>query len=332
MGHLTNKHDISLAMAVWLLHDEYDNGAGLFPDKDLISATSLIKPLKQFIMSRRVPYQEQVNDLSDFIASRLGHAIHDSVEKAWLLGYQKALKKLGWSDEDIERIRINPPQEYPDTKSNAIIPVYLEQRFFRVFSEHLVISGQADLIIEGQLNDMKSTSTFSYTKGSKNKDYQLQGSIYRWLRPDLITKDTIRIQFIFTDWQRFKAKIDPNYPQQRVLEEEIPLMSLSETEAWINHKIGLLYKYQDVPEESLPRCSDEDLWRSDPVYKYYSDPQKAREGGRATRVFSSFGEAMNFRSNKGKGEVVTIPGQVKACIYCPAFDICQQRKEYEFEQ
>jgi hypothetical protein len=88
-------------------------------------------------------------------------------------------------------------------------------------------------------------------------------------------------------------------------------------------------RYQDASQDALPRCTDEELWRSEPVYKYYSDPTKT--DGRATKNFDSLIEANNHLTEKGKGVVKTVPGQVKACLYCRAFDICEQRKEYTFD-
>lgn len=325
---LTNTHDISLVMSVWLAHSEYDNGAHKFPGMDVISATALIKPMRQLILSRRVPMEENKHDVADFIASKMGTAIHDSVEKTWTKYSKEALTSLGYTQKQIAKVKINPD---PETVKPDDFPIYLEQRFFRQFNHHIIISGQSDQIVNGELNDIKTTSVFGYLKGSKEEDYRLQGSIYRWLRPDLITRDTMKIQFVFTDWQKSMINTIPNYPKLKLHKMSVDLMSLKETENWIRRRINQIYEYQDAPQSELPLCSDKELWRSDPKYKYYSDPAKAEQGGRSTRNFDSFPEAMAHKSSAGKGAVVTVPGKVKACLYCPAFSICAQRQQYEFD-
>ena len=112
--------------------------------------------------------------------------------------------------------------------------------------------------------------------------------------------------------------------------EEDSVTELDETEDWIRNKIRLLARNINVPENQMPRCTDEELWRSDPKFKYYTDPAKAKQpGARSTKNFDNRAEAHQYKANKGGvGVVVEIPGEVKACGYCAAFDACEQRKEY----
>jgi hypothetical protein len=329
MQTINNNSGLSLAMAVWLAHDTYTNGKEAFPDQNVISATSLLKSTRQLILTQRTPQEENVVDVMDMLASRFGHAIHDSIETAWKDGYGPAMKRLGMPQKMIDKVRINPTTKEAE---GDIIPVYLEQRYFReitVDGHKIIISGQLDQSINGELNDTKTTSAFSYTNRSKEEDYRIQGSIYRWLRPDIITSDVMKIQLVFTDWQRSQAKINPNYPQNRLVEFPIQLMSLEDTEKWIKFKIREIASNQDLPEDQIIRCTDKELWKSDPQFKYYSDPKKAAEGGRSTKNFPSYPAAAMYCSKQGKGVVVTIPGQVKACGYCAGFESCTQREEYE---
>lgn len=218
---ITNNTQISLPLAVWLADDDYDFDA----NRKAISATSLLKPVRQILLRERLnETTKETPDVSDFIASRMGHAIHDGMEKTWARKYRSALKKLGYPDHLIDAIRINPKEPEEDT-----IPVYLEQRSEKTFMGY-IISGKFDMVLEGELNDTKSTSVWTYVKGSKDEDYCLQGSLYKWLNPDKITSDTIAINFVFTDWQRAMAKSNPDYPDQRVLTHRVKLMTLQETE------------------------------------------------------------------------------------------------------
>lgn len=327
---LTNNNGFSLAMAVWLAHDTYTSGVEEHPGKSLISATSLLKSTRQFILSNRVPVEERILDVADLIPSRFGHAIHDSMEMAWREGHAVAMRKLGYPQKIIDRVVINP-----DTVQDGDFPVYLEQRFFRpinVDGHEIIISGKFDQIINGELNDTKTTSVYAYLNGSKEDDYRIQGSIYRWINPDKVTNDIMKIQHVFTDWQRSQSKSNPNYPPHRVLEFSVELWNTQETEHWIRNKIREILANQNLPEPEITRCSDKELWKSDPVWKYYANPETAKTGGRATKNFPNRPAAMLHMQKAGKGTVIEVPGQVKACGYCPAFDICSQKDEYDHAQ
>ena len=97
-------------------------------------------------------------------------------------------------------------------------------------------------------------------------------------------------------------------------------------------KLQELSRLWDAPEDKLPDCTDKELWRSDPQFKYYSDPEKAKDpSARSTKNFDSLAEAEAFKREKGKGIVITKLGEVKACAYCPAFEGCKQKDQYFVE-
>lgn len=336
---ITNKGNIPLGLAVWLMHDEYD----YINTPNYISATQLMKPIRQIILPSRVPKEQREFDLEDRISAALGHSLHDSIEKAWLKGYRTNLKKLGYPEKVLDRVLINPTEKELEAVKDPI-PVYLEQRAFKpivVNGTTYTVGGKFDMATEGIVNDNKSTTAYTWVYGGRDEDYKLQGSLYRWLNTEgfydpecadpigvqRITEDFIRINFIFTDWQRASAKQNPNYPQSRLQSKDIPLMLAQETEAWVRNKIALVHKYKDKPEHEIPECTDEELWKSDPVFKYYSDPKKT--DGRSTKNFDNLVEAKKHHMSKGgKGIVITVPGEVKRCTYCDAYPVCSQRKRY----
>lgn len=328
---ITNNTGIALPLAVWLLHDEYD----YINEPNYISATGLMKPLRHILIPPRIPAEAATSpDVEEYVARALGHSLHDSIEKAWVKGHKRSLKLLGYPDKVIDRVLINPTDEQLESTPDAI-PVYLEQRGFRPFEKY-TIGGKFDMVAEGIVQDNKSTSVNSWLFGSRDSDYQLQMSLYRWidahranvgLKPR-ITEDFGRINFIFTDWSKAQARANPKYPK-RVEEKEIWLLSVEDTEEWVRQKLSLLDHYRDTPEHLLPECTDEELWRSAPRYKYYSDPAKAKDpSARSTKNFDDPGEAHRFAAEKGKGVVITVPGEVKRCEYCPAFDGCTQKNRY----
>ena len=315
MSKYTNTSSVPLSLAVFLASDFYDHDQ----DQNTISATTLIKPIRQIVLGARVPEDMTPLELVNLVPSRMGSAIHDAIERSWKDNYQIALDHLGYPKKVIEKIRINPkPEELQDGQ----IPIYLEQRAYKQVGKFL-ISGKYDFIGDGRVEDFKSTSTFTAMNNTNDEKYIWQGSIYRWLNPDIITKDEMAIQFIFTDWSKAKAMQDPKYPQQRIQQRILPLKSLQETNAFVNRKLNQIEQYWDAKEEDIPLCTDADLWRSEPVFKYYKNPEKR---ARSTKNFDNRHDAqLRYIEDGSVGVVVEQPGQVTACKYCPAFAVCSQK-------
>lgn len=321
---ITNEHDVSLALAVWLLYDEYD----YVDNPKYLSATTLLKPLKQIVMKHRVDFSNESIDVMDFAQASMGTGLHDSIEKAWKLGHKSALKKLGYPDRVINAVVINPTKEDFD-KNPDLIPVYIERRGTKNLRGWL-IGGKFDIVTEGLLQDFKSTSTYSWVAGSRDDEHKMQGSIYRWIHDDVITEDVIRINYIFTDFVKYMAANNPKYPARRIMHKDIPLLSYERTEAWLNEKLQLIEKYWDAPESEIPECTDEELWRTEPQFKYFSDPAKVDvPGARSTKNFDDMISARKFMAEKGgKGAIKVVEGQVKRCEYCAVAPICKQRERY----
>lgn len=303
----TNQHKIPLPLAVFLATEHYD----YVPNT--ISVTGLLKPIRQTILANRL--ESTTVDLSDMVSSRMGTAIHDAIERAWA-NPEKALKALGYSDDVIKRIKVNPDVVKPDD-----IPVYMEKRTTKHI-DGFNITGKFDFVADGKVQDFKSTSTFSYTNQTKANDYIMQGSIYRWLNQDIITKDDMTIHYIFTDWSKAKALADSSYPQARVLSQSYPLLPLYDTELFIKERLNQYVRYRDSHEREIPLCTDKDLWRKPTVYKYY----KNSTAKRATKVYDNAMEAYARKETDG-GHVLEVKGKVSACNYCPARAICSQYEQ-----
>lgn len=315
MRKYTNQAGVPLSLALFLATDTYDH------EEHTISATALLKPIRQLILAQRLPPAEALVDIMGLLKSRMGNAVHDGIERSWLNGYEKAMTALGYPKRVIERIVVNPA---PDADLTDRIPVYLEQRSYREI-RGVTVSGKFDFVAEGMVEDFKNTSTFTWINGTKDDDYILQGSIYRWLNPKIVTADQMRINFLFWDWQAVRAKTDPNYPAQPVMAKTFPLLSLAETEAFIVRKLDQLERFQDVAEPDLPLCSDSELWRKAPQYKYYKNPKNT---ARSTKNFDNLHDANARLAADGHvGVVVEKPGEVVACKYCPAFPICSQKDQ-----
>ena len=320
MSRITNNAGLDITVAIWLATDEYI----VDPRPNAISVTRLIKPIRQIILGSRIPEEQRVEDIADRISSALGHTLHRGIEYSWKMHYATSMAKLGYPKRVIEAVRINPEKEEPDT-----ISVYTESRSERPIGQWIV-SGQIDLIVEGRLRDAKSTKVWGYMRQKSVEQWKLQGSIYRWLNPGKITHDELVVQYLLLDWNRAAAKRDPNYPPHALPTRAIGLLGLRETEEYIKDKIAQIVHYKDAPEATLPECSEEDLWRSEPVWKYYANPEKT---GRSTKNFegpNAAAEAKAYMSVEkgGKGLLKEVPGTVKACNFCAGFLLCSQKDRY----
>ncbi len=311
MNKYTNNTDMNLVLAVWALMDNYNHDSR----ENLISVTGLLKPIRQIILGRR--FKDNVNEIDseNLIPSSMGTAIHDSVEKAW--------------GNRAKVIEIMSSLGYIASES-IYDEVILERRSEKEING-FIISGQFDIVFRGSVCDIKSTSVYSFIYGSKEEDYKLQMSIYRWLNQDIITDDYGYIEYIFTDWSAVKAMQDSQYPQKRIISHKIKLLSVIDTEAWIADKLSKISMYESLDNNLLIRCSDDELWRTSDKYKYYK-PNKSGivNYNKATKVFDNELEA-NYRRDTEGGAVVLFKGEIKRCKYCNFTNICEQYLEYKKE-
>ena len=314
---ITNTQDIPFVFQVWLTSDNYDYVSG----SRYVSATTLLKSTKQVILGSRMNEVDVTTDLETFIARKLGDSIHEGIESAWLNNLDQALKTL--NREDLKGIFVVNPKEGTDLKNK--IPVYIEQRATKKI-DGFTVGGKFDFVAGGVLHDFKSTSVWTWIKGNRADDYIKQGSIYRWLNPDKITSDFLRICYVFTDWTKKDVDKIAGYPPCKLMSKEYPLLSLEETEKMVKEKLAELDRNWDLSEKDMPMCTDEELWRTETVYKYYANAAKM---DRATKNFSSMADAVAFRTSKGgSGVIVKVDGEPRACGYCSAAPLCQQKRLY----
>lgn len=315
MGYdFTNKAGVSLAIAPFLALDTYQYD----PDPRTISVTTLIKPIRMLVLTKRNQELMKSVDLIEMVASSMGSAYHARLEQAWkdpqLL--RAVFKSFGYGDHELARVFVNPTDDA--VMAPDVIPVYTEKRFYKEVNGWK-LTGQADLILNGALHDFKSSSVWGYIFDSNAEDYIAQGSIYRWLSDGKIRGGLLHIEYLFTDWSQQEARRKKDYPQLRVMQKKYPLWSLEETEKYVIDKLNRLDDLYDMEQSLLPLCSREDLWQSDTVYKYFKNPSAKR----ATKNYTNYADAQAAADQNG-GIVKTVPGEVKRCNYCNVVDICHQ--------
>lgn len=296
-----NRNGLPLPIVAWLVHNDYS-----LRDENVISATTTLKSTKQIVLGRRYKESNKVVDVSDLVSSRMGTAIHASVEASLEeKTFIDNMTKLGYKN--------------PEALCEKIVK---EKRSEKELNGY-VISGQFDICYNGFVMDIKSTSTWKYILDDGD-DYIKQMSIYRWLNQDLITQDVGYICYIFTDWSQVKAIQDTRYPQSRIQMKEFPLLSIEDTEKMLTDKLNLV-KYHEIkntPDDMLPDCTSKERWEKQSEWKYYKNPAKK---DRATKVFSNPSEAWaRFHEDGGVGAVIEFKGESTACTYCPFINYCSQ--------
>jgi hypothetical protein len=316
-----NQNEFPLTYAVWLAADgDYD----LVPEPNVISATSLLRPTRSLVLSKRMMEEKEI-DIDMIVASKLGTAVHASIEKVWGNSeWPDALRALGYPEKAIENIRVNPTKPL-----EGMTNVYVEQRNAKEIDGY-VVSGKFDFVVDGVIHDLKTTKTYTWIAGSNDEDYRKQASIYRWLNQDIVTEDYFFIDYLFTDWSPLRFIADPKtYPKSRCLGKKYALYSIPETELFIRNKIAELKRYMNAPQSAMPECSRKELWMDPPKFAFYKDPNKT---SRATKLFDIEQDAMVHNAQTGgKGLIVKRESQAKRCSFCECIQICEQAERLELE-
>lgn len=318
-GQFTNSMDLPISVAAWLALDTYK------ANDERVSATQLLKPTRKLILENAMKSDTtlipKLADVMSMMKSRKGTAVHNSIEQTWLIkeNREKALAALGYSPSSIAKFVVNVEPE--DLKPGQI-PVYTERECAAELDGY-EIGGTADFIIKGRLSDFKNTSTYSYVDPVKDKNYSLQGSVYRWAMPHIVTDDTMDIIEMYDDWTAAKS-YQNNYPPQPIMVKRIPLLNLKATERYIRTKLKEVTSSLALPIEQLPFCTDEDLWRRADTFKYYKNPTAT---GRSTNNFDTYADAQKKHREDGSvGRIDIVKGKAVACRFCAAINICNQAK------
>lgn len=317
---LLNNSGIPLSMAVWLANDDYDYD----PDPHTVSVTTLLKPTKSVILASRITKMPD-GDISNVIKSSLGTAVHNDIENVWNNRKKReiAMLKLGYPKSLVERIIVNPDPNAM-MPSNAV-PIYMERRSKRKIGKW-TISGKFDFVVEDTVTDFKTTSTYKYVSQSGAEEYRQQGSIYKWLNPEIIKADHLTIEYLFTDWMQGKADTDKNYPQCQIISQKFTTMSSDEVEKFISSKLKLLEMYEHSKQADIPACTPEELWQRPNTWKYYKNPNSTK---RSTKNFDNPADAnARLLADGSVGIVTLVEGAVLRCKYCNAISNCKQAESY----
>lgn len=292
---ITNKLNLPLPIKFWLEHDEYDYDSRA----NAFSASSLVKSVKKTALSREVIHSKDIQvsmDISDYVGSRRGTAIHTAIEVA-----TERKADEGWNI--IQELRLEYPLEVDGTE--------------------YIITGKFDALIDGVPTDWKTESTYSFGDEIKHKERIEQLSVYAWLchRNGYACSSTVGdYVHIFTNWLQSAAAASDSYPQAPIIPVRIPLMQREEVEEWMRERIR---QHTDTIDPNTLTCSRDDLWLGEPVWQYFATDTSKKASKNFTGK-TAYYAAMAHKNQKGKGVIKIKPQQATACGWCLGRFNCNQ--------
>lgn len=256
-----------------------------------ISVTSLIGPARK----RRLELDNAAlltTDVADRIWSLYGQIVHGILERA----------DLG-NDKVVSERRL----------------------FIKRYGWNL--SGQFDRLIladKTTLQDYKFTSV--YAAKEVKPEFEAQGNIYRLMLAEHgYPVDNIQIVCVLRDWSKIQARTrGEGYPAKPVVVLDVPVWSTEKTEAYIKDRLMV----HGLAQTFLPKCTQEEMWQSDSVYKVKKTGNKTAVRGHANHKVEAEAllGAAQLEKETGKPHTVEFhQGESKRCIdYCEASPFCEQ--------
>lgn len=272
------------------------------PKPHQYSVTTILNSTRQIILKRK--YNNEIEqDCSELIYALFGTAFHSILENA--------------KEEDSQL-----KEEYLK-QDLSIISDELEGYF---------LSGKSDLVDfkTKTIIDYKTTSVFKVVY-KDFEDYRMQLLIYAWLFKKLgFDIDKGEIVALLRDWQKSKAKYDKSYPQFQVQKINFKFsdVDFKFIERFIYNKFIELKKYEDVVDDELPMCTDEERWREPTRYAVKKKANKT-----ATKLHDTLEEAEKHLKNLEEKypkiyEIEIRQGSDKKCLeYCSCCKYCDYYKK-----
>lgn len=190
------------------------------------------------------------------------------------------------------------------------------------------LSGKADLldVLKKRMTDYKTTSVFKVQK-KDYEDWRNQLLIYSWLFIKIgFEVDNAEIIALLKDWSSTKAKVDKSYPQLQV--QRVPFKftkkDFERIEEFIVNKFKELKYCEQLSDEELPMCTEEERWNTGMTYAV-----KKKKNKRADRVYDDLKQAEEHLERVGtkEYEIEYREGTDKRCLeYCSCCMFCPYYK------
>ena len=272
------------------------------PTPKQYSCTTILKPTRQIILERR--YTDEIEqDVSDMCWMIFGIAVHSVIENS---------KELDGQFKE-EKLKVDLGKYWNDL-------------------EGYYLSGRSDMIdlIEKKITDWKTCSAWKIIF-KDFEDWRKEMLIYAWAVKDMgfdIDKSEA-IAFI-KDHNKTKSKIDSNYPKLPIWVEKFKFTEkeFENIKGFIYNKFIELKNNENVVDDKLPLCTDEERWKEKTKYAVKKIKNKT-----ATKLHENYEEAKKHLDNLEKDfpgiyEIEVREGQDKKCLeYCSCCKFCSYWKE-----
>jgi len=262
------------------------------------SATSLVLPPRILQLKKR--YSDQIrDDAMDRWHLFLGNALHEYIEK---------------------QLRRYPERYIVEHK----ITEFIKDR-------KIVAIPDAYDVIDDIIYDHKSATSWAWGDQPK-EEYEQQLNINAWfMRQSGYEPIKGSLNMLTKDWSAGMAKFksEEDYPPNPMWEQDISLWSEQEQEDFINARLDLHIECEDMSDEELPYCTDEEMWAKESSYAV-----KAPGVYKAKRVLKTWDDANNWLNNcrtaRPDWYIEERPGERVRCEqYCSFKNVCSQYKEYK---
>lgn len=196
------------------------------PTPNQYSATTLLKPIRQIILSRRYN-DEIVVDVADMLDALEGQAIHYILEQH---------DDTGWAETKIKHTLDN------GVTISAIIDLYDAERY--------------------EVIDYKNCKVYKVMSDDFD-DWHKQGGISAYLlRKKGYYCNKAKFIALLKDWSKGNLKYKKNYPKDKI--EIVGFVynesSINAIEYWLYTKTNELKEAEKLADDELPLCSEKDRW------------------------------------------------------------------------
>ena len=213
-----------------------------------------------------------------------------------------------------------------------------EERLFHTINGRK-ISGASDvanwiLTGDGTITDYKFTNVWTIIHGSRIPEWTAQQNIYRYLYEQHgFVIDKLKITAFCVDWRNSEARQrGKDYPPIES-EFEVDLWSMEKTREYIMERLDILKSCEDLLDNELPHCTEEEMWTKPSVWAVKKKGNKT-----AMRGGANFGNEQSAREFIGQQkhpcEIEFRPGSRNRCGsppvgYCDVSPFCSQWTQYQ---
>jgi hypothetical protein len=292
-----------------IIRDAFDIYSRHYVSLGDYSATTIIDSPRRVALHKR--YGESITHTPESqAASLIGTAVHDKMES--LLRQANVLHPQYW----IERSVVSPVTiDFPDGPRMRLL------------------AGKFDILKHlAHLTDIKTCKTWKIIFDPEKIEWTKQLNIYAWLLNQRgVFVETLRVVAFFLDWIEGNAIKDKTYPNGPIMEYDISLWDIEEQERFIKQRLKLHIEAEDMKDDDLPKCTQDEMWEKPPEFGIMKD-QNAKRAMKVVRdgdLHSAIEIAQTLPMVSQDSFIEVRYTKRKRCEkYCAINEYCNQYKQY----